>query len=41
MVMKVLLPFDQLVATEAAVRLEFVYRCQVVLFSDGHGPRKI
>lgn len=40
MVMKVLLPFDQLVATEAAVRLEFVYRCQVVLFSDGHGPEK-
>jgi hypothetical protein len=33
-----LLIFDQLVATEAAVRLEFVHRCQVVMLHDSQGP---
>jgi hypothetical protein len=32
-----LLTFDQLVATEAAVRLEFVHRCQVVILHDSQG----
>src|ERR1700722_9178745 len=30
--------FEQLVATEAAVRLEFVYRCQVVMIAGTQGP---
>src|SRR5580698_4108933 len=33
-------PFDQLVATEAAVRLEFVYRCQVVILNHAYGPEE-
>ena len=39
--MALLSPFDQLVATEAAVRLEFVYRCQVVMLSDAQGTREV
>jgi hypothetical protein len=33
-------PFDQLVATEAAVRLEFVYRCQVVILNQAFGAEE-
>lgn len=33
-------PFERLAATEAAVRLEFVYRCQVVMLPGPEGPRE-
>jgi transcriptional regulator of heat shock response len=35
--MEPLSTFEQLVATEAAVRLEFVYRCQVVMLNNAYG----
>src|SRR5579859_1903819 len=39
--MNVLTPFDRLIATEAAVRLEFVYRCQVVMVDEGGVLREV
>jgi hypothetical protein len=39
--MNVLTPFDRLIATEAAVRLEFVYRCQVVMVDEDGLAREV